>query len=520
MNAAQPPRQTGGKGWLHGCLIAAVATPLLLALLIVLFYAEENWRGAHAWQQTKVDLQAQGESFDPAKFIPALVPAAENFGALPFFDEVPDPDSPSSNTKRLALTVAVKNVTDHMPPKADSAQPDDLPSLGNWQKGETPEAVVVQKKLLAFLQHEKPVAVIPAGATPADLFTQICPVLHELRTANATHPQCRFERNSDAHPWDMGFGPITAQIKVSQLFVYDERLALMSHRPDLALEDFRVIWKIDAGLRKEPAIVTGLVSAAIVAIQLNVINQGLAAHAWSDPELAALDDDLGKIDFLAESQFCIRGEVARFTLPLIDYYASHRFKWQSDTLEEGAILGRPSSWSDEALQLTYALIPQGWFDRYKADGAGQLLGGVQMTDPVSRRVYPERGDHLFPVSDEAGSRWINFVTETSRPALASVKNFAYQQVQVDEARISCRLERYRLAHGAYPATLDALVPTYGTDLPRDIMNGGAYHYQLSADGKYLLYSVGWNQKDDQGHAGPFRNKDSQDWIWTNYPNWK
>jgi len=91
---------------------------------------------------------------------------------------------------------------------------------------------------------------------------------------------------------------------------------------------------------------------------------------------------------------------------------------------------------------------------------------------------------------------------------------------VDEARIACRLERYRLAHGNYPYTLDALVPAYGAELPRDIMNGQAYIYKLKPDQTYILYSVGWNQKDDQGDAGKYRSSDSPDWIWTNYPNLK
>ena len=52
---------------------------------------------------------------------------------------------------------------------------------------------------------------------------------------------------------------------------------------------------------------------------------------------------------------------------------------------------------------------------------------------------------------------------------------------VNEAQIACALERYRLAHGEYPETLDALVPQFIEKVPHDIIGGGAAH--LSSHGK-------------------------------------
>jgi hypothetical protein len=90
---------------------------------------------------------------------------------------------------------------------------------------------------------------------------------------------------------------------------------------------------------------------------------------------------------------------------------------------------------------------------------------------------------------------------------------------VDEARIACALERYRLAHGVYPDSLDALAPAYIDALPHDIMTGDPYHYQLRPDGTFLLYSVGWNETDDGGTVvyekdHPDRLDYQQgDWVW-------
>ena len=54
-----------------------------LATLIALFYAEENWRGKHAWEKFKREGEAKGEKFDFKDFIPPPVPDAQNFALTP-----------------------------------------------------------------------------------------------------------------------------------------------------------------------------------------------------------------------------------------------------------------------------------------------------------------------------------------------------------------------------------------------------------------------------------------------------
>jgi hypothetical protein len=100
-----------------------------------------------------------------------------------------------------------------------------------------------------------------------------------------------------------------------------------------------------------------------------------------------------------------------------------------------------------------------------------------------------------------------------------VEQFAQGQVKLDEDRIVCGIERYRLAHAGYPATLDVLAPAYIDAVPHDIMKGEPYHYRLNADGTFLLYSVGWNQTDDGGkvvykqYTPPAIDYEQGDWVW-------
>jgi hypothetical protein len=107
------------------------------------------------------------------------------------------------------------------------------------------------------------------------------------------------------------------------------------------------------------------------------------------------------------------------------------------------------------------------------------------------------------------------------PALdRTAEGFARAQTTVDLARIACALERYRLANGQFPATLQALAPKFIETLPHDVINGQPLKYRRTDDGQFVLYSVGWDEKDDGGQVALTKagNPDISkgDWVWR-YP---
>ena len=60
------------------------------------------------------------------------------------------------------------------------------------------------------------------------------------------------------------------------------------------------------------------------------------------------------------------------------------------------------------------------------------------------------------------------------------------------------LERYRIAHGAYPKTLAGLVPEILKVPPADFMDGRPLRYRLTDDGHFMAYSVGLGGVDNGG----------------------
>jgi hypothetical protein len=91
---------------------------------------------------------------------------------------------------------------------------------------------------------------------------------------------------------------------------------------------------------------------------------------------------------------------------------------------------------------------------------------------------------------------------------------AHNQAAVNQACVACALERYRLALGQYPEALDALVPRFIEKIPRDLIGGQPLKYRREADGTFLLYSIGWNEKDDGGVPGQGNSYNTDgDWVW-------
>lgn len=63
------------------------------------------------------------------------------------------------------------------------------------------------------------------------------------------------------------------------------------------------------------------------------------------------------------------------------------------------------------------------------------------------------------------------------------------------ALVAC--ERYRIRHGRWPESLQALVPEFLDKVPTDPYDGQPLRYRRLPDGA-IVYSVGPNRKDEGG----------------------
>jgi hypothetical protein len=141
----------------------------------------------------------------------------------------------------------------------------------------------------------------------------------------------------------------------------------------------------------------------------------------------------------------------------------------------------------------------------------QFFSGLDVTNQtVSPRTIDEAGRVLQRNSGQSSP--YRFLTDAFMPNwVKAVQRFARNQTSINEAAVACALERYHLAHGDYPESLNALTPQFIDKLPHDLIGGQPLKYRRTNDGRFVLYSVGWNETDDAGVRG--KGESDGDWVW-------
>jgi hypothetical protein len=188
--------------------------------------------------------------------------------------------------------------------------------------------------------------------------------------------------------------------------------------------------------------------------------------------------------------------------------------------------GQPTAFDKRVADIGSVIIPGGWIRREEMTCCRvfQLqINGIfdQNGPPLPSRTRANQE----AMAKEMPPEWIvgallnhRLVARALLPALNHIiVRSAEAQTAANQATIACALERYRLANGNFPETLNALTPKFIAQLPVDRIDGQPMRYRRANDGQFVLYSVGWNEKDDGGTPGKslFDEKNG-DWVWE-YP---
>lgn len=497
-----------------------------LITLVALFYAVEDWRGRQAWHNYKRAQEARGERFDLASVAPPPVPSDHNFFETPLWSDLhfvttngqtlwSDPNR-DSNVIFSVFGPNGNNAPDTV--KRDKEQRVDFPA---WQ---------------AFYRGSNNVFAAPGGRT-----TNYFPVAKEPQTpaadvllalskfndnrqlliASSARPQARFWINYEA-----GFGMLLPHLKrvksTAQYLSVHANASLKNGDHQTALEDLHLSFRLIEAVRNEPILISQLVRIAAFEITLQPLWEGLGDRLWTEPELTRIEADLAKLDFLADYQFAMRGErgCALWTVGYLQ-----------DSGNAGLIFdgpgpnGEPAPPADLELFLRYAifrLIPSGWFDQNKLSLARLYERYLlPVVDPAQRTVLPAACLRAQSAAGLQHPRPYDMFSRIMLPSLASLaEKSARAQTSLNQARLACALERYRLANGQFPVTLNVLTPKFIETLPHDVITGHPFKYRRTDDGQFLLYSVGWNGTDDGGQIAltknAARNWHAGDWVWR-YP---
>jgi hypothetical protein len=243
--------------------------------------------------------------------------------------------------------------------------------------------------------------------------------------------------------------------------------------------------------------------------------------------LRDIQEHLQRFDFLADAEHALRAERTLFGSGIIEWVRRSTNKMKLLQEFEGMNNNDPGSVLPFGALLVAA--PGGWLyleQRNQSRAFDEfLLPLIDVTNHVVRPDSVQKADAAIAQLAH-GSQMQRFLRHELfcgllLPSISRVtQKAAYAQTAVDTAALACAIERYRLTKGRLPDSLDKLEPDFINKIPQDIINGQTLRYRVLSGQEYVLYSVGWNLKDDGGSVHRTKGGDPEpregDWGWGSF----
>jgi hypothetical protein len=583
----------------------ALVGAAILATLIAVFYAEEDWRGKRAWQNCKRELEAKGVVLDWDKFIPPPVPDDQNFfktskkiaasfvhsrnyGEAESFSEqeriqfgltASNAFTVFDNTKSKPLVVAQLTILtpdvklafantnsvfklndpaasdqigkliqkivgqsasgsqgfrfseiqfSNLVPAQIFVEADSAPSVSDLENFIPPDTATNIGRLQIEPTIDKGIFQVVLAdvhiTSAADYLKwsgQYESDFNEIRAA-LKRPYARIDCDY-SQPYSMAVPNFVTMRALAQTLAQRTQCYLLLGQPAKALGELALLNDSRHLLEGAPTgkpmtLVAAMINVAVTGLYVNTIADGLKSHAWQEPQLASLEEQLSRLDlipFVSESFREMPAHDCRFVEQL---EAANRI----DKQRLGTLLGIPRSWTWKNLAdsefLLFNVAPKGWLDQNLITVVEANEKILDAMDASNAAIFPKKINTAMRETENVINNHSVYgvLASTSIPNYSKAfQTLAYNQTLVNEAQIVCALERYHLAHGDYPETLDALMPQFMEKIPHDIIGGQPLHYRRTDDGKFLLYSVGWNETDDGGLPGTLSDVKNGDWVWKN-----
>jgi hypothetical protein len=465
--------------------------------LIILVYSIEDLRGKAAWKNFKQEWEAKGEVFDYKQIVPKAVPSEKNFAHIPLLK----PLHQHQWNEDLSEATPIDQKSFDQSANLLKLDSNEDTKLGGWMLSQSVDLTPWQKM---FRDQEDWPHPEEAGEPAADILMALekhKATMAELAQAAKDRPLCQFDIKYEAH-----FAALLPHVGPLRNFTKNFSLRALAHLgnddPEAALADVRMGLFLTESMRQEPLLISQLVRIACLNIALQPVWEGLKEEKWNTEQLTNLEKQLATIELLKGYQMSILGERELANLA-IDQMAINPKVFNK--LVEG-----------EAHKI--GLAPAGWLrHNQKRLNEMHLKFSQRIVDPKARRIHPDiavafnkelnvRTKRKLPIHDMFSMLLLPAIDKVA------IKTGAAQSA-VDHARIGCLLELHKIKHKQYPAKLADLKKP----LRLDPYNGKPYIYKVDQEGRYQLYGIGWNQKDDGGgivKKGDRTDLEKGDLVWS------
>ncbi len=436
----------------------------LLVTALAIFVTVENWRGDRAWSAVEADFAVRGEPLTLAALPSPRVPDDRNFFKAPLLSRILYAEAGNPNGNVLL---------------APDSHLMDLPEVGRVLARQMSltelRASLVKRGQLTGPPSDSPAADILRALQPLQ------PLLDELRDAARSRPLAA----PDFAPTPSAKVPMISANTVWQLAQIQAMRALLElelGRTADARADLIAVHRFGHALTHRPTnLLHVLVGAAMHAAAAGVINEGCQRHLWSDADLAEFETHFAAIDELAALRTALALERAQM------------IEW---------IDAPPAASADRNLAPPPWLF-HGWRQQNKVALCANLdrevfaAFTINPSHILSEKISSARPGKLSALAQlRSPHQWLSRI---ALPNLGSVLVGIGKTIdELTLSRVQWALERHRLAHRDYPATLAALTPAFLPAIPRGVFDGQPVHYTTRPQGGHQIYCLGQNGRDDVG----------------------
>jgi hypothetical protein len=293
-----------------------------------------------------------------------------------------------------------------------------------------------------------------------------------------------------------------------------------------AHEATRILARLSEATSQEPFLIGLMVSRSLATITTQETWSLCEGRAGTAEDFRKLQRDLEQLNFHDASLRSWQGELAA-GVDAVQYLKRSRDSELINALRFMNEDGRQHLSSGESF--IPHLIPSGLFDMNAANMAHMELDYIirPLRDHGWQAVMTLQPDMEYRMK-HAKANWPTNLDKVFpvlvMPSAVNITSMCvHGQCLVNQAIIACALERHYAEHKAYPESLESLKQTDGKALPLDPANAEPMKYRRTDDGRYKLWSVGFDLVDDGGKepdkdakgdaAKPNRAEYKGDWVW-------
>ncbi len=510
----------------------------LLLLLITAFLVTEHVRGRVAWNRWEAQMRARGERLTIRELV-APPPLTDDNAA------------PVLNGVMLGGTLVPQNLPFSMrlvaPGRAAA-----VVAQGNWLVGQGAGKVfhTTNAALAAARPSPRPsrrgsgtnADVTPTNTAPytivgrAELGAEIAAVSNALAALRDGLRRPGIDYGVD---YSAGFSTLLPHLARNKTFAQWLRAAslhgLLETNHNASIESLRALAALAHLETNQVLLIEQLVRISCMQIGLSATWEALQAGGWTDAQLAALQHAWRDDHVMASVARSFEGERALGLMEIDRIAAGGYDQWMAMMGMGGGPPATPASSGD--LFDSVSELPKhagsafmrlvffpvwtfAWKDQDKLRLARYWQSGIDAgrrqdkqwnwravkasfaedSAKVPQFKYDSETDDgrsQLRAFDRIRFLVSSFLTGSDERTLSRGLNIQALRALTETA---IAIRRWQIRHGALPATLQELTPEILPAVPVDPLDGKPLRYRPGTNGMFLLYSVGFDFKDDNGDA--------------------